>query len=218
MITLRVPGFEHPPKADISLCVDATKAETYEKVFANEPFLKRFSEIDRQAGFVHPSNRAVYDCILRGVFQSLTGERLTDCVSIRVSPRGQYIEEILRIFGSEETFKEMIGNNPSHLQGVNLDGRLIISEDTGTPFVVPHLLHEIGHRVYYPSATHYDAELGANYFMFLGMKKLETELRPHGLSFPDVSYRDELDDDHRWALRDAQIIMGASMSYAHKKA
>lgn len=204
-----VIGPIRPPKAFEHLDIDLSKASIREGILDDVSF----DTFDASKGYWNPSNQKVYDALLRRVFHSLTGEQLQDCVNIWLLPEDQYVSRIHEVFGDDQGFYDFVKHKPMEVQGVNLDGTWIIYREKNNLAMLAEMYHEIGHRVFPDVADTYDRELGANYFMFLALKKAETELNGTGLSIPCIDFGQPLTEDHGRALTEARRLVNSNKKY-----
>ncbi len=181
-----------------------------------EDIIDSFAFFDASKGYFNSTNQRVYDALWEGVFESLTRERLPDCVNIWLLQEDQYLPKVREVFGSDEGFYEFTGYNPMGVQGVNVDGTWIVYRGKNNLAMLADVYHEIGHRVFLKSADRFHHEIGANYFMFLALKKANIELKEHGLSIPYIDFGEQITGDHDKSLKEARRLVDTDTRYVHK--
>ncbi len=211
---LILKGPVRPPKVSVPLVVNQQKATEYEGLL--EGIVDRFDSFDPSKGYSDPANKVVYDALWYSVFHSLTGEKATDCVSIWLFPPEEYLQRIRETFGDDETFAKCVGWKPMEIQGCNILGEWIILRDDMNLGLLVDMFHELGHRVYQLNSSRYQSELGANYFMLLAMKKVNTELKPHGVSIDIVDYGKQDPEEQERAHQEARRLIETNTPYVHQ--
>lgn len=217
-MVLSVNGPKRPSRAFAELNIDQAKVRAYEKLF-DKYFIGAIKLFfDPSNGYHIGGNKVIYDSLWGKIFQSLTGDTLEQCLTLSILSDKDYLQKVIGIFGSEERFRQFVGHYPMEVQGVNLDGTWVIQRDKKNLALLADTYHEIGHRVYPKSADRYNHELGANYFMFLALKKTNTELYPHGLPLPlsAVDFGKQLTVEHERALEKARQLVDTDTRYVHK--
>ncbi len=197
------------------IAVNPQKASEYEGCL--EGILDKLYSFDQSRGIADPVVKVVYQTFLGTVFRALTGERLPDYLNIWLLPKEEYMQKIIEMFGSEEAFRQHSGRDPMGIQAVNIGGAMIFMREEKNMGIVPVLFHEIGHRIYPDSDGEYERELSANYFMFLAMKKISTELSPHGFIISmDGFSADFHNEERRRAYDDAKRLVETGTPYVPK--
>lgn len=213
-MTNSIIGPKRPDKAFQHLNVDIQAASSQEGIL--DDIVNNFASFNSSKGYFDANNKKIYDTLWSRVFTSLTGERLSDCVNIWLYPEDQYQLKIREVFGSNESFHDFTGYQPMDVQGINIDGTWIIYREKKNLAILADIYHEIGHRVYPKSADRFHHELGANYFMFLALKKADTEMAKFGLSLPHIDFGEQITTDHATSLKEARMLVDTNMNYVHR--
>ena len=212
-MTLSISGPKRPVKAKDCLEVLVQKSDQYEGLF--EDIAWSIKNISSSEGFSN-ENIFVYNQIWSRIFKSFTGEKLSDCVNLWLLSERTYSDDINGIFGSFDRFKEFTGFYPDEVVGINVEGSWILYKEKKDLTVIPDVFHEIGHRVYSINSNRYISELGANYFMFLCIKKLRKEFEGIGTDVLLFDYsKVNLTEDHVKSIRRAEELVKNNEKYIH---
>ncbi|MBI4918590.1 hypothetical protein HY837_01565 [archaeon] len=210
---LLLHAFPKPKKAFKELTVNTNKTGTYEGLFRLVSS-ELFNPANFQ-GYFDGRSRTLCDIVWNRIFESLTGEALTDCVSMYVIPDEFYVQAMNGVFGG--SFEKEVGCKPEQSQGVNIEGFLIFYRNKPNLAMLTDVFHEVGHRVYPIIKKDKTAsELGANYFMFLCLEKLNTELERNGVSIPQPDFsKIAIVDVYKKTLERAQELVRTKEHYIH---
>ncbi len=208
--------FPKPRKAFKELTVNERKSEECEgllRIMSSELF-----DPANFKGYSDQRSAYLCDAVWRRIFQSLTGESLTDCVDLFIYHEELYVQAMKDLFGGSSSFEKEVGIKINQSQGVNVEGHLIFYRNKPDLSMLAEVFHEIGHRVYpAEKQDRYTSELGANYFMVLCLEKLKTELEPRDITFPPLDFTKAAScaDFYKKSLERAQDLIRKKESYNH---
>ncbi len=209
-----VIGSTFGSKRFVQLQVNPEKAYVREGIL--DDIVDKIPKFNSICGYEDPVNKSVYDALWGRVFRALTGERVTDCMEIWLVPEDKFEHAVLRHFKYYEKNFPALLKAVKVAAAINIENRLAICKDYRTSSVLGHVFHEMGHRVFQNSSDDYKDEVSAYYFMCLALKKIETELAPHGLSERFCGFRRPRDDFYFMAFQEARRLVDMRTPYVRQ--